>query len=74
MWAHADQGSYKMALRKAYKNHDKMKELAETAKDIVDAKFRDEVLFEGFVTAVNGEEIDIDSWLEELEGDLIEQE
>ena len=74
MWANADQGSYKMALRKAYKNYDKMKELAITAQDIVDSKFRDEVLFEGFVSAVNGEEIDIDSWLEELEGDLIEQE
>lgn len=48
MWANADQGSYKMALRKAYKNHDKMLELAETAQDIVDSKFRDEVLFKNF--------------------------
>lgn len=48
MWAYADQGSYKMALRKAYKKHDEMLKLAETAQDIVDSKFRDEVLFESF--------------------------
>ncbi len=49
MWACADQGSYKMALRKAYKNHDEMLQLAEEAQDLVDSKFRDEVLFEGFI-------------------------
>ena len=49
MWAFADQGSYKMALRKAHKNHDKMLELAERAQDLVDSKFRDEVLHKLFV-------------------------
>ena len=53
MWAFADQGSYKMALRKAYKNHDEMLKLAEEAQDLVDSKFRDEVLFEGFVDSIN---------------------
>ncbi len=53
MWAFADQGSYKMALRKAYKNHDEMLQLAEEAQDLVDSKFRDEVLFEGFVDSIN---------------------
>ena len=48
MWAHAEQGSYKMALRKAYKNYDKMLELAETAQELVDSKFKDEVLFDLF--------------------------
>ena len=52
MWAYADQGSYKMALRKAYKNHDEMLQLAEEAQDLVDSKFRDEVLFEGFVNSI----------------------
>ena len=56
MWAFADQGSYKMALRKAYKNHDEMLELAEEAQDLVDSKFRDEVLFEGFVDSIIHEE------------------
>ena len=48
MWAYADQGSYKMALRKAFKKQDELKTLAETAQDLVDSKFRDEVLFELF--------------------------
>tara|TARA_Y100001973_G_scaffold106786_1_gene187631 strand:+ start:8255 stop:9463 length:1209 start_codon:yes stop_codon:yes gene_type:complete len=59
MWAFADQGSYKMALRKAYKNHDEMLELAEEAQDLVDSKFRDEVLFEGFVDSIIHEEEEI---------------
>jgi glycosyltransferase involved in cell wall biosynthesis len=49
MWAHADQGSYKMALRKAVKNYDKMKAKAEELRGLVDIKFSDEKLFVGFV-------------------------
>ena len=41
---------------------------------ILSSIFSDEVLFKGFVTAINGEEIDIDAWLKELEEDLIEQD
>ena len=48
MWANADQGSYKMALRKAYKNHDKLKKQALELKDIVNTKFSDEVLYQIF--------------------------
>ena len=54
MWAYAEQGSYKMALRKAYKKHDEMLKLAEGAQDIVDSKFRDEVLFKTFVDNILG--------------------
>jgi glycosyltransferase involved in cell wall biosynthesis len=71
MWANADQGSYKMALRKAVKGYDKMKARAEELKTLVDDKFSDEKLFQGFTTAVNGEEIDVDSWLQELEEELV---
>jgi len=48
MWAHADQGSYKMALRKAFKGYDKMKAKAKTLQQIIDSKFKDEVLFKLF--------------------------
>ena len=48
MWAHADQGSYKMALRKAFKKHDKMKKQAEELKVLVNDKFSDEKRFELF--------------------------
>jgi glycosyltransferase involved in cell wall biosynthesis len=48
MWANADQGSYKMALRRAFKNYDKMKSQSEELKKINSEKFSDEVLFKTF--------------------------
>ena len=72
-WAFADQGSYKMALRKAYKNHDEMLELAKEAQDVVDSKFRDEVLFENFVKNIHEFE-DPDAWLSDLESIVKEYE
>jgi len=48
MWAYADQGSYKMALRKAVKNHDKLKARAEELKTLVNDKFSDEKLHKLF--------------------------
>ena len=64
MWAYADQGSYKMALRKAFKNNDDMLQLAEEAQDLVDSKFRDEVLYERFISSIYEEE-------EECEDEII---
>jgi glycosyltransferase involved in cell wall biosynthesis len=54
MWAHADQGSYKMALRKAVKGYDKMKTRAEELKGLVDDKFSDEKVFERFCNSIIG--------------------
>ena len=48
MWANAEQGSYKMALRKALKGYDKMKTRALELKKIIDTKFSNEVLYEIF--------------------------
>lgn len=56
MWAFADQGSYKMALRKAVKNSDKMKAQAEELKTIIGDKFSDEKLFQGFCEQINGKQ------------------
>ena len=52
MWAYANQGSYKMALRKAFKSHDKMKAKANTLKEIIKTKFSDEKLFEIFTNSI----------------------
>lgn len=52
MWAYADQGSYKMALRKAHKGYDKMKERAEELKTLVNNKFSDEKLHKLFCDKV----------------------
>jgi glycosyltransferase involved in cell wall biosynthesis len=73
MWAYADQGSYKMALRKTYKSYEEAKEKAQFAKQHIEANFNDEKLYEGFVKAVYGEQIDVDEWLKELEEDFVEQ-
>lgn len=48
MWAFADQGSYKMSLRYATKNLDKLKEKAQELKGLVLENFSDEKLFEIF--------------------------
>lgn len=61
MWAYADQGSYKMALRKAYKGYDKMKERAEELKTLVNDKFSDEKLHKLFC-----EHLDVLGDLEEI--------
>jgi glycosyltransferase involved in cell wall biosynthesis len=47
---------------------------ADELKLLLEENFNDEKLYSGFVKAVYGEEIDLDSWLEELEGDMIEYE
>lgn len=56
MWAHADQGSYKMALRKAYKKQDELKARAEELKTLVNDKFSDEKLFELFYSNLSDKE------------------
>jgi glycosyltransferase involved in cell wall biosynthesis len=49
MWAYANQGSYKMCLRKTKKNYDKVKETSTELKKIIEEKFNDEVLFAKFI-------------------------
>ena len=48
MWAFADQGSYKMSLRKIKNNYEEVLNLAQELKTIVNEKFSDEVLYELF--------------------------
>ena len=54
MWANAKQGSYKMSLRKLYKNYDKFKEQAVELQDIVTDKFSDEKLYKLFCDNILG--------------------
>ena len=53
-WAYADQGSYKMTLRKTHKTWHKAKETAEKLKTIVNDKFSNENLYKLFVDSVLG--------------------
>ena len=54
LWAYADQGSYKMALRMMYKKYDQFKNQAETSKSDIDANFNDKVLYKLFVDSILG--------------------
>jgi glycosyltransferase involved in cell wall biosynthesis len=52
MWANADQGSYKMALRKAYKKNEKLQETAQELQKIIEDKFSDKKLFQLFCSSI----------------------
>ena len=54
MWAFADQGSFKMTLRKVFKNLDKAKKQAKELQELVLDKFSDEKLYKLFVDEVLG--------------------
>ena len=58
MWAFADQGSYKMILRKTLKNIDKVKQQAKELQELVLDKFSDEKLFELFCDSIDNEELE----------------
>lgn len=72
MWAYADQGSYKMTLRKTHKTWHKAKETAEKLKIVLNERFSDEALYERFCSEIwkpTGEELE---WLNTLsEIDLV---
>jgi len=53
-WAYADQGSYKMVLRSTKKKWKKAKKTAEELQVILNEKFNEEKLFEGFCNSVLG--------------------
>jgi len=54
MWAYADQGSYKMTLRKTFKEYDRVKERALELAPIINEKFSNENLYKLFVDSVLG--------------------
>lgn len=67
MWANADQGSYKMALRKMFKNHDKFKKQALELKEIINDKFSNENLYDLFCNSIHTPDPETEEWLSELE-------
>jgi glycosyltransferase involved in cell wall biosynthesis len=72
MWAFADQGSYKMTLRKTFKEWDSTKETALELQKLILEKFDEKKLYQGFCDAIyapTGEELE---WQKELsEIDLV---
>ena len=66
MWAYADSGSYKMTLRKVYKNYEPAKETAEELKTIIQEKFSEEKLFKLFVDAIQQDSVLLEDEIESL--------
>ena len=66
-WAYADQGSYKMVLRRTKKNWKKAKKTAEELKHIIEEKFSNEVLYSLFVSKIidEPEMVDWMNWQED---------
>ena len=67
MWAYADQGSYKMTLRKTHKTWHKAKETAERLKLIINEKFADESLYQNFCDEIYKPDPELEEWLKKLE-------
>ena len=67
MWAYADQGSYKMTLRKTHKTWHKAKETAEKLKVVLNEKFSNDALYERFCDAIYKPDPEVEEWLSELE-------
>jgi len=63
-WAFADQGSYKMALRKTKKKWKTLKKKADELKELMAENFDTQKLYDGFCSHFyNEEEEDLDQWL-----------
>lgn len=54
MWAYADQGSYKMTLRKTFKNWEKCNKTASELKEKIEENFSNTKLYKGFVDSILG--------------------
>ena len=68
MWAFADQGSYKMLLRKMLKNKKKHKSTAKELQKIIQDKFKDEDLYDTFCNLIYEDDAhDIDEWISSLD-------
>ena len=66
-WAFADQGSYKMALRKVKKNWKAAKKTAKELQSLVLEKFDNERLYENFCDSIYKPDPEYLEWLEELD-------
>tara|TARA_Y100000592_G_C5332352_1_gene250125 strand:- start:161 stop:724 length:564 start_codon:yes stop_codon:yes gene_type:complete len=66
MWAFADQGSYKMTLRKTHKKWKQAKKTAEKLQILLNEKFNEEKLYSQFCDAVHTQSAEERKWSESL--------
>jgi glycosyltransferase involved in cell wall biosynthesis len=72
MWAYADQGSYKMTLRRTLNNIQKVREQASELKEIIKEKFSDETLFSNFCDSICEDDSATDAEIDALFQSLAE--
>lgn len=66
-WAYADQGSFKMALRMMRKKYSEFETQAKTLQGLVNEKFSDKALFEGFCSSIYKPDPELENWLNSIE-------
>ena len=67
LWAYAEQGSYKMALRRVKNNWEKAKNLALELQEIVNKEFSKEKLYEQFCDSIYKPSTEYLDWMNELD-------
>jgi len=74
MWCYPHEGHYKMRLRQVRKSYDKWSKKAQTLQSWALKEFDSKKQHQLFADSVYGEVIDVQSWLEELNSDIVEHE
>jgi glycosyltransferase involved in cell wall biosynthesis len=74
MWCYPHEGHYKIRLRQVRKGHSKWLKKAKTLQTWVLENFNSEKQHQLFADSAYGEVIDVDSWLEELNAEIVEHE
>jgi glycosyltransferase involved in cell wall biosynthesis len=74
MWCYPHEGHYKIRLRQVRKGHGKWLKKAKVLQAWVLENFNSEKQHQLFADSVYGEVIDVDSWLEELNTEIVEHE
>ena len=67
MWAFAEQGSYKMTLRKSFSEIDRLQTRAAELQTLIAEKFNKEKLYDNFCDAIHKPDPEVENWLSELE-------
>jgi len=67
MWANADQGSYKMTLRRVFKNHSEALDQASKLKAINAKKFDTDKLYKNFCEQIYKPDPELEQWLAKLD-------
>ena len=74
-WCYPREGSYKMRLRQVRKNYDKWKSKADYLQKWVFENFNEADIFKKFCGLVyNEDEVNLESWLTELNSEIVEHE